>query len=56
VGIVLRFGEGFEDLYILEAVGEDGVRLTSWISARWYVGSYFDKIGYRKLNYELTPE
>ena len=48
VGIVLRFGEGFEDLYILEAVGEDGVRLNSWISARWYVGSYFDKIGYRK--------
>lgn len=54
VGILLRFGENIEDLYILESVGDEGVRMTSWTCARYYVGSYFDKIGYRKLNYELT--
>ena len=54
VGIILRFGENIDDLYVLESVGDEGVRMTSWTCARHYVGSYFDKIGYRKLNYELT--
>jgi len=50
----LRFGENVDDLYILESVGDEGVRMVSWLCARQYVGSYFDIIGYRKLNYELT--
>ena len=54
MGIILRFGENIDDLYVLESVGDEGVRMTSWACARHYVGSYFDKIGYRKLNYELT--
>ena len=50
----MRFGDTLNELYIFEAVGEDGVRLTPWINARFYLGSYFDKIGFRKLNYEIS--
>lgn len=53
VGIALRFGNEVQDLYILESVGEDGVRLTSWLCARGYIGNFFNKVGFRKLNYEL---
>ena len=34
VGLLLRFGNMVEDLYILEAVGHHGVRMTSWACAR----------------------
>ena len=50
VGILLRFGPSINDLYVFEAVG-DGVRMVPWESARWYCGTYFDKIGYRKLHW-----
>merc|ERR1712146_853806 len=56
VGIVLRFGNEVQDLYVLESVGEDGVRLTSWLCARGYVGNFFNKVGFRKLNYELDDQ
>ena len=46
VSILMRFGPQLKDLYILEAVGDKGVRLTSWISVRreLYAGGFFDKI------------
>ena len=56
VGLILRFGDTLDELYIFEAVGEDGVRLTPWINARFYLGNYFDKIGFRKLNYEISKK
>ena len=58
VAIILRFGETIKDLYILEAVGDRGVRMTSWINLRTelYAGGFFDKICTRKLIYEMTSE
>lgn len=49
VGILMRFGPCLHDLYLLEAVGE-GIRMVPWENARWYCGTYFEMIGYRKLN------
>jgi len=51
VAIMLRFGDCLKDLYILEAVGDRGVRMTSWINIRseLYPGGFFDKIVTRKL-------
>lgn len=54
VGILLRFGDIVDNIYILESVSEDGVRLTSWLTARIYVGDYFEKIGFRKLSCALN--
>ena len=31
VGLILRFGNTVEDIYIMDAVGEQGVRVTPWI-------------------------
>ena len=56
VGLLLRFGDAINDLYILEAVGEYGVRLTSWLCARQFVGSFFEKIAFRKLFVQMTQE
>lgn len=58
VALILRFGESVQDLYILEAVGDKGVRITSWINIRseLRVGGFFDKIITRKLCYEMTNE
>jgi hypothetical protein len=54
----MRFGDTLKDIYILEAVGERGVRMTSWMSIRsqLYAGGFFDKIVTRKLIYEMTSE
>lgn len=58
IAICLRFGDTVRDLYILEAVGDRGVRMTSWLNLRTelYVGGFFDKIVTRKLIYEMTSE
>ena len=58
VAILLRFGEFVKDLYILEAVGDRGVRITSWLNIRseLYPGGFFEKIVTRKLLYEMTSE
>ena len=58
VAILLRFGELVKDLYILEAVGDRGVRITSWLNIRseLYPGGFFEKIITRKLLYEMTSE
>ena len=55
VAVMLRFGPTINDLYIFESVG-DGVRMVPWESARWYCGTYFDKIGFRKLNWDINEE
>jgi hypothetical protein len=46
------------DLFILEAVGDRGVRITSWLNIRGelYAGGFFDKVATRKLCFEMTPE
>ena len=43
---------------MLEAVGDRGVRITSWLSIRTelYVGGFFDKIATRKLLFDMTQE
>lgn len=58
VAIILRFGDFLKDLYILEAVGDRGVRITSWVNLRseLYAGGFFEKIQTRKLLYEMTSE
>lgn len=58
VALLMRFGDTLKDIYILEAVGERGVRMTSWMSIRsqLYAGGFFDKIVTRKLIYEMTSE
>jgi len=55
---MLRFGDCLKDLYILEAVGDRGVRMTSWINIRseLYPGGFFDKIVTRKLLFQMTDE
>lgn len=56
--MILRYGDSVKDLYILEAVGDRGVRMTTWnnIRSELYAGGFFDKIVTRKLIYEMTPE
>ena len=56
MAVILRFGDYVKDLYILEAVGDRGVRITSWINLRseLYVNGFFEKIVTRKLMYEMT--
>jgi hypothetical protein len=46
------------DLFILEAVGDRGVRITSWLNLRTelYAGGFFDKIVTRKLLYEMNTQ
>ena len=58
VAIILRFGEYVKDLYILEAVGDHGVRITSWMNIRseLYPGGFFEKIITRKLLHEMSHE
>jgi hypothetical protein len=58
VAVILRFGESLKDLYILEAVGEKGVRLASWLNIRTelYHNGFFDKIVTRKLVLNMTTE
>jgi phosphoserine phosphatase len=34
IALVMRFGDSINDLYILEAVGEKGVRMVSWNNLR----------------------
>ena len=40
----------------MEAVGDAGVRLTSWLSARQFLGNFFNKIAYRRLCFEMTDD
>lgn len=58
MAIILRFGELVKDLFILEAVGDRGVRITSWLNIRseLYPGGFFEKIMTRKLLFEMTSE
>lgn len=58
VGMILRFGETLNDLFVMEAVGDRGVRIVSWARMRTelYGGGFFDKIVTRKLLHEMTPE
>ena len=58
VAMILRFGDSLKEFFILEAVGQRGVRMTNWTSLRTelYVGGFFDKIATRKLLYDMTNE
>lgn len=58
VAIVLRFGDYVKDLYILEAVGDKGVRIVSWMNLRHelHEEGFFEKLVTRKLLYDMTPE
>lgn len=58
VAIILRFGDQIKDLYVLEAVGDKGVRIASWLTLRseLYEDGFFDKLVTRKLLYDMTPE
>lgn len=46
---MLRFGPSVRDLFVFESV-EEGVRMVPWAIVRSYCGSYYDMIGFRKLN------
>jgi hypothetical protein len=55
VALLLRYSNG--NLLLFEATGETGVALTDWndfITQKWY--NLYDKIAYRKLYCERTPE
>ena len=58
VAIVMRFGDHVKDLYILEAVGETGVRLASWVNIRneLYDRGFYEKLITRKLIFNMTTE
>ena len=58
IAIILRFGDLLKDLYILEAVGDKGVRIASWLTIRTelYEEGFFEKLVTRKLLYDMTPE
>ena len=58
IAIILRFGDQVKDLYILEAVGDKGVRIASWYTLRCelYEEGFFEKLVTRKLLYDMTPE
>mmetsp|Transcript_7461 Transcript_7461/g.11644 ORF Transcript_7461/g.11644 Transcript_7461/m.11644 type:complete len:111 (-) Transcript_7461:182-514(-) len=40
----------------MEAVGEKGVRLVPWLGARIFVGNFFNKVGYRRLQFNMARE
>ena len=54
--MIMRFGSSIDDLYVLEAVGEFGVRLVSWHQVRFYLGSFFNQISYRKLFHTIETK
>ena len=54
VGIILRYGNVMDDLFIMEAIGEEGVRLNPWCEARQFIGNIFDQVGWRKLNFDRS--
>lgn len=58
IAIILRFGDYVKDLYILESVGDRGVRMVSWMNLRHelHEEGYFEKLVTRKLLYDMTPE
>ena len=58
IAIILRFGDYIKDLYVLEAVGDKGVRIVSWYNLRCelYEDGFFDKLVTRKLLYDMTAE
>jgi hypothetical protein len=43
-----------DDLFIMEAIGEEGVRLNPWCEARQFIGNIFDQVGWRKLNFDRS--
>jgi hypothetical protein len=47
-----------KDLYILEAVGDKGVRIASWLTIRseLFEEGFFERLVTRKLLYDMTPE
>ena len=56
VGILLRFGDTVGDIYVFEAVGNKGVRLTSWLSIRneAHKDGFYESIAYRKLGFTMS--
>ena len=58
IAIFLRFGDFAKDLYILESVGDKGVRICSWLNLRQelYDSGFFEKLITRKLIYDMTQE
>jgi len=58
VGMILRFGDSLNQLFIFEAVGDTGVRIIGWNSLRreLFTNGFFEKICTRKLNYDMTNE
>jgi hypothetical protein len=40
----------------MESVGDGGVRLVSWLTARDFIGNFFDKLAFRKLNFNRDAQ
>ena len=58
VAIILRYGDSVKDLYIMEAVGNKGVRMVSWRNVRDQVSDFgiIEKIVTRKLQFQMTEK
>lgn len=56
VAIVLKYSqfENDNDVYVLEVIGNHGVRLVSWYDFRMQLGYFYEKICFRKLNHKLN--
>lgn len=50
VGLVLKYSESSRDIFLLESVGECGVRLRPWHEVRQAIGSYYSRICFRGLS------
>lgn len=61
--MILRYGDQLKDLYILEAIGDLGVRIVSWYNLRDQLSAgesagtgIFEKIVTRKLLFQITEK
>ena len=54
--MVVMFASRPNEIWFMEAVGRDGVRLNNWETAKSCIGEYFTKIAFRHLEWERTEE
>lgn len=48
--MLLKFETNPDEVYLVEATSNKGVSLNSWSTIRPFIGSFYERVVYRKLN------